>query len=256
MRRGYTAERYLDAARRRPGRDPRPRGHHRPHRRASPVRPTRTSSARSRSSTPRATTPRTRSCSRPAPAPRRPRWSTTSCPPRSCGSASPGSRRSSTAHAERAPRGAGRAGRGDPGRGPVEEGPGRAVGPHPPEQARPRRRRPTGDAAHVRARSPTCASPPPPTTGCAVSSLEVTAPAAAAPHPHPGHRGVGHHGPVTHLALVGPTASGKSALGLAVARGARRRRDRLDRLDAGLPGHGHRHRQAVGRPSGPRCRTT
>ena len=31
---------------------------------------------------------------------------------------------------------------------------------------------------------------------------------------------------------------------------------RLGRLDAGVPGHGHRHGQADRRPSGPRCRTT
>ena len=50
--------------------------------------------------------------------------------------------------------------------------------------------------------------------------LEVTADRAATPHPHPGHRRVGttESRRITHLALVGPTASGKSALGLEVAR--------------------------------------
>ena len=36
---------------------------------------------------------------------------------------------------------------------------------------------------------------------------------------------------------------------------ARRRRDRVDRLDAGLPRPRHRHRQADARRNGPRCRT-
>ena len=43
--------------------------------------------------------------------------------------------------------------------------------------------------------------------------------------------------------LMGPTASGKSALALALAR-ALRRRDRQRRLRAGLSRHGHRHREA------------
>ena len=37
---------------------------------------------------------------------------------------------------------------------------------------------------------------------------------------------------------------------------ARRRRDRLDRLDAGLPRHGHRHREADAGRAGARSRTT
>ena len=73
------------------------------------------------------------------------------------------------------PRGARRPGRGDPGRGPVEEGSRRGVRPHPPEQARPRRAAPAGDDADARARSPTCGSPRPPTTGCAASCSQVTA---------------------------------------------------------------------------------
>ena len=67
---------------------------------------------------------------------------------------------------------------------------------------------------------------------------------ARAPRPHPR---VGVACVTRHLALVGPTASGKSALALAVARRARRRRDRLARLDAGVPRHGHRHREADAR---------
>ncbi len=46
------------------------------------------------------------------------------------------------------------------------------------------------------------------------------------------------------LALVGPTASGKTEAGIGLARIARRR-DLLGRLDARLPWHGHRHRQAA-----------
>ena len=38
--------------------------------------------------------------------------------------------------------------------------------------------------------------------------------------------------------------------------GARRRRDRVDRFDAGVPRARHRHRQAHRVPSAPRCRTT
>ena len=49
MHRGYTAERYLEQAGRRPGGHRRPGRHHRHHRRASPARPTTTSSAPSRS---------------------------------------------------------------------------------------------------------------------------------------------------------------------------------------------------------------
>ena len=57
------------------------------------------------------------------------------------------------------------------------------------------------------------------------------------------------------IAVVGPTATGKSDLAVALARAARRR-DRQRRLDAALPRHGHRHREADRRPSGAACRTT
>ena len=64
------------------------------------------------------------------------------------------------------------------------------------------------------------------------------------------------------LPCLGTTASGKSALAMAVARRSGRRRARLGRLDDRLPGDGHRHGQAVadrpgrgapppGRPGGP-----
>ena len=52
-------------------------------------------------------------------------------------------------------------------------------------------------------------------------------------------------------AIVGPTAAGKTALALDVAASSRCR-DRLGRLDADLPGHGHRDRQADGRDAGSR----
>ena len=68
---------------------------------------------------------------------------------------------------------------------------------------------------------------------------------APAARSHPGRGGV-----TRHLAIVGPTASGKSAVALALAARARRRRDRVARLDAGVPGHGHRHREAVARRAG------
>ena len=51
------------------------------------------------------------------------------------------------------------------------------------------------------------------------------------------------------IAIVGPTASGKSALALRLARRARRR-DRLLRQPAGLPRARHRQRQAHARRSG------
>ena len=48
------------------------------------------------------------------------------------------------------------------------------------------------------------------------------------------------------IAVVGPTAAGKSDLGVSLAR-APRRRGRQRRLHAALPRHGHRHRQADAR---------
>ena len=102
---------------------------------------------------------------------------------------------------------------------------------------------------------PTSSSPTPRRTGCAATWSRVE------PAPRPARIRI----PVTraracvtapHLALVGPTASGKSALALAVGARARRRRDRVGRLDAGLPRPRHRHRQAHARRAGARCRTT
>ena len=67
--------------------------------------------------------------------------------------------------------------------------------------------------------------------------------AGSAPHPHPGGRALSTDAPAP-FAIVGSTATGKSALAMAVARVRARRRDRLGRLDAGVPGDGHRHREA------------
>ena len=57
------------------------------------------------------------------------------------------------------------------------------------------------------------------------------------------------------VAVVGPTATGKTALAVALAQPARRRGGQR-RLDAALPRHGHRHGQARRRPSAAACRTT
>ena len=61
-----------------------------------------------------------------------------------------------------------------------------------------------------------------------------------------------------HAVLVGATASGKSALALALARRDPDVGARVGRLDAGVPGHGHRHRQAhagrAGRGAAPPAR--
>ena len=117
-------------------------------------------------------------------------------------------------HALAQARGARRAHRGGPGRGAVEERPDDVVGPHPPEQARALRRRactsPRSAASCRRPRHPRRAA------------LAARRPARhgarppAGPHPHPRHRRACVTAP--HLAIVGPTASGKSALALEVAR--------------------------------------
>ncbi len=61
---------------------------------------------------------------------------------------------------------------------------------------------------------------------------------------HPGRRAVTSGPGPPCVAVVGPTASGKSAVAMAVAEQLGDVEMRLDRLDAGLPRHGHRHRQA------------
>ena len=122
-------------------------------------------------------------------------------------------------------------------------------------RARRRRTRPCSPAAP--ARTSWCTSPPTPRRGtagirCGSPARRPTGCAArprARAHPGPG-------GLTLHLALVGPTASGKSDARARDRPGARRRRDRLARLDAGLPGDGHRHRQADAGRAGRGARTT
>ena len=82
MRRGYTAERYLERLARPRGPPSRPGGDDRHHRRASPVRPTTTSRRRWRSWPRPSTTAPTPSSSRRARAPGPRPWRTTSCPTR------------------------------------------------------------------------------------------------------------------------------------------------------------------------------
>ena len=65
--------------------------------------------------------------------------------------------------------------------------------------------------------------------------------AAVPGNTEPGNTDPGNTVPV--IAVVGPTATGKSDLGVALAARARRRGGQR-RLDAALPGHGHRHREA------------
>src|SRR5205085_2215985 len=103
--------------------------------------------------------------------------------------------------------------RGSPGRRPQQARPGRGHRPHPPEQARPlprgRRNHPAG--GHLRRRDDHLRRPPLPRGPAGGRHRPPPAPPA-----HPGG------GRLTarprHLALVGPTASGKSALALEVAR--------------------------------------
>ena len=108
-------------------------------------------------------------------------------------------------------------------------------------------------------------APPHPIRTGSYATVEVT---GAAPHhldgplrraarradpqaPHPRRRrGDDRAAPLLRRPCVGPTASGKSAVAMAAAaEQSRRRRDRRRRLDAGVPGHGHRHGQADRRPS-------
>ena len=224
---------------------------------ASPARPTTTSSARSRSSTrPRYDAAYTFVFS-PRPGTAAAEMVDEFVPAEVVRGAHRPARGARRAPRRGAPRGAGRPGRGGARRGPVEEGPRRAspAGPARTSSCTSRagarrdalaagdvRRRP-----HHRGRRPLAAR----------RAARRHRARAAAARAHPGHRGVAaSRTAVTHLALVGPTASGKSALALELAQRARRRRDRVARLDAGLPRHGHRHREADRRPSGPRCRTT
>ncbi len=216
---------------------------------ASPARPTPTSSTPSRWWPRPGTTAPTPSSTRPAPAPRRPTLTDQFVDPRRRGRALRAARvvverRALARHQARV------------GRveeviveGPSKKDPAVHDRPHPPEQAR---ALPAADGRCGPAPSPTSRSPAPAPTTCSASFVEVTA-GPAPPHPHPGGGRLSLMAVpavAAASALVGPTASGKSAVALAVARAARRRRDRLGRLDAGVPGHGHRHGQADGGRAG------
>ena len=219
MHRGYTAERYLDAARGGPCRDPRPRGHHRHHRRL-PRRDRRRLRAHARGRRRRAaTTPPTRSCSRPVPGTDGGRaWSTTSSPPRSRGAHdAPDRRGRARTRWPRTRRGSGASRR---------------------CWSRARRRRtrrcwsgrtrqnklvhfaaPDGAALRAGGTSPTSRSPTR-APHWLRGELRRRRAAPAAPRACASRIPVDGRGlrlDPSHLALVGPTASGKSALALDVA---------------------------------------
>ena len=242
MHRGYTAERYLERLAAGPRRD-RPTSPSPPtSSSASRARPTTTSSARSRWSPRPSTTAPTRSSSRPGPAPRPPSMvDDFVARRRRRGALRAAAGRGRALGARPATRPGSAASRRSSSKGPSKQRPVGDDGPHPPEQARALR---AAVAAPRRARTPTSRSPsagaalPPRHARRGRSSRPGTAPASR------WSRTEHSRAAPSALALVGPTASGKSALALAVARGCRRRRDRLGRLDAGVPGHGHRHRQA------------
>ena len=109
-----------------------------------------------------------------------------------------------------APRGASRSGRGGPRRGSVEEEPGRDLRSHAAEQARPLRpavpgthRQLRDGRGHARGAAPSR------------GSIRRTARRTRAQGAHPSRRAVTD--PPRRIAVVGPTASGKSAVALAVA---------------------------------------
>ena len=209
----------------RPGRHRRPGRHHRPHRRASPARPTTTSSTPSRSWPRPSTTAPTPSSTRRGPAPRRPSMADRFVDPRRgrrALRAAPGGRRA--LGAGQAPRPASAASRRSSSRARASEDPAVLTGRTRQNKLRALRRRP------IR-----CGRAPSPTAEVTSAGphflrgelLEVTG-RASPPHPHPRRRrlsdpvGVdrprGWRPSDRHLALVGPTASGKSALALELAR--------------------------------------
>ena len=215
---------------------------------ASPARPTTTSSARSRSSPRPSTTAPTRSSSRPGPAPRRP--SMTDALRRTRGrapSASSGCGSWSSAARWPSTRRGSAASRRSLVEGPCKKDPTVLDRPHPPEQARALR------AADRRSRAGTLrrrrdhrrrAAPPRGRARRACSSRP------RAPHPHPGGRRAERR--------VARRRSRSSARPRRASRRSRwPSRDALGdveivvaRLDAGVPGHGHRHRQADARRAG------
>ena len=144
--------------------------------------------------------------------------------------------RSGRAARARTPRGADRPRRGGARRRTVEEGPRRCWRAGP-------------------ARTSSCTSPPTPPAGSR-HPVRIT---GAAPHWLRGDSATSGSRPpavaspsgglILHLAIVGPTASGKSELALRDRADARGRRDRVARLDAGVSGDGHRHGEAQPRQS-------
>ena len=219
---------------------------------ASPARPTPTSRARSRWSTRPSTTPRTRSCSRPVRAPPRPTMVDDFVAPEVVQERMQRLIEVVERHALAQARGARRAHRGGAGRGPVEEGPDDVVGPHPPEQARALR---AGDA---RRRAP-----------AASSTVAIT---RAAPHwlrgdarragrPAPRRRASASRSTARADRVTAPRARRPDRVGQVGARArrgasARRRRDRLARLDAGVPRAWTSAPPSRRPPSAPRSRTT
>ena len=220
---------------------------------ASPARPTTTSSAPSRSWPRPSTTAPTRSSSRPGPAPRRPSMADRFVPADVVAERFERLRvvveRSALArHQAR-----GRAGRGGAGRGP--------------EQARTRRRSPAAPG-----RTSSCTSRA--DGRCAAGTyadVRVTGAAphhlrgelrrghrpAPPPHPHPGGRSLSATARGTSRWSGRRRRASRRSPSRWPAR-ARRRRARVGRLDAGVPGHGHRHGQAdagrAGRGAAPPAR--
>ena len=256
MHRGYTAERYLERARRRPGAAIADLAvSHRHHRRLPRRDRRRLRAPRSRSWPRPSTTTPTRSSSRPGPAPRRPTMTERlRRPGRRAASASSACAVVVERSALATHRGPRRAGRGGARRGP-EQARTRRVHhrAHPPEQARalPRRR---GRCAP--APTPTSRSPAPRRTTSSAAFVEVDGRAGPAPHPHPRRR-VGERLAAPPVAAAsGPTASGKSAVahGRRPAPSPASRSSRSTRCRC--TGAWTSARPSRRRPSGPRCRTT
>ena len=139
--------------------------------------------------------------------------------------------RARSAHGENRPRRRGRR------RGPEQAEPEPDNRPHTSEQASSLRRAVAHPRWHLRARARHGRRRAPPPGGA-----RRCARPRSAPHSHPGGRALNGSSRAP-LAIVGPTATGKSALALAVAR-ALGHRDRVHRLDAGVSGDGHRNREA------------
>ncbi len=122
------------------------------------------------------------------------------------------------------------------------------VGAHPPEQARAlRARRATRPGELVEVRITSAA----PHFLRAESGRRSVKPAPRRRVPHPGRGGV-----TRHLAIVGPTASGKSAVALAVAARVRATSRSCRSTRCRCTGAWTSARPSRRRPSGPRCRIT